>query len=328
MGAGRTAARCAVAGLFVAGVLLGAASSGSAASPAVTFTLECSPAMVTPGGEWGCTGTITNNGPQTATHLTLVQEIDGATLVDSSFEAGTCTPLAEGGTSCALGNFANGDTVDFTTVFGDLPSTGAVVNLAYVHFDERASDGPDRGKQDTVCANGGAPPCTSLESTELVTATEQDDRAGGHVAFTDGEVDTLATTGTPSAVGEVFTALEIPFREDFPFGFGATIVEETDPPGDACPVGVTCFGQTVSENLVGEFSEEEPVVVEFRMIAAKGKTEKTIVVYHDGDPADSCALSPLSEGVDTCVDSRSKNAKTKVVTIVVHTTDNGLWDFG
>src|SRR5687768_17158874 len=66
--------------LLTVGVLFGSASSGSAASPAVTFTLSCSPGVLTPGTEWGCSGTITNNGPQTAAHMTLVQEIEGASL--------------------------------------------------------------------------------------------------------------------------------------------------------------------------------------------------------------------------------------------------------
>ena len=63
----------AVVAMLAAGALLGSISSGSAASPAVTFGLECPPGFSTPGDEWGCHGTITNDGPQTATHMTLVR---------------------------------------------------------------------------------------------------------------------------------------------------------------------------------------------------------------------------------------------------------------
>jgi hypothetical protein len=310
------------------GVVFVGASSGSAASPAITFDLDCSPALLTAGGAWGCVGTITNDGPQTATHLTIVEEIAGATLVASTFPDGTCTALDGGGISCAVGNLRAGGVIQFTTVFDGLPTTATVENTAYVSFDERSADGPDRGKQDTVCANAGAPPCGAADTTQLVAPGDVDDKAGGYVAFVDGQEDALATTGTPSAVGDVLTALEIPFRANFPVGFGATIVEATDPLEDSCPVGVSCFGQTVVEDLVGDFSVEEPVELTFRIIVPKGKTEKNIVVYHDGEPANSCVLTPLSETVDTCVDARSRNQKTKVVTIAVLSTDNGSWDFG
>lgn len=328
MGSVRSAVRRVVVALFVAGVLVGGASSGTAASPAITFTLDCSPGMVTPGGEWGCTGTIANNGPQTATHVTLVQEIPGATLVASSFEAGTCEDLVDGGASCELGNFANGEVLSFTTVFDELPPTGTAVNDAYVRFDERANDGPDTGKQDTVCANAGEPPCTPTESTTLVAAADQKDKAGGHVAFVDGVSDALGTSGTPSAVGDVLTELLVPFRESHPFGFGATIDEAIDPVGDMCPAGGECFGQTVIEDLAGQFADDEPVVATFRLIAPNGVKTEDIVVYHNGVATPSCALSPLSGTVDTCVQSRSKNNQTKVVTLVVWSTDNGSYDFG
>jgi hypothetical protein len=256
-----------------------------------------------------------------------VQEIEGASLVASTFEDGACTPLEEGGVSCALGNFSDDEDLSFTTIFDGLPSTGTVENFAYVTFAERGSE-DDTGKQDTVCANVGAPPCAAGDTADLVAAGEEDDKAGGYVAF-DGGTDTLATTGTPAAVGDVLTGLEIPFREGFALGFGATILEATDPAGDQCPVGRTCFGQTVIEDLVGEFNTEEPVELTFRLIAPNGKNAKNIVVYHNGEAAPACKSNPLSATVDTCVDTRSSSGgAVKVVTLVVLSTDNGGWDFG
>lgn len=319
----KAAVGLALLALIATGVLFGAVSSGSAASPAVTFTLSC-PSVLTPGTEWGCTGTIENLGPQTATHVRLVQQIPGATLLDSSFDEGTCEDLVSGGATCALGNFGNGDAVQFTTIFET--TTTAISNTASVSFDEQASD-QDVGKQDTVCANNdpAQSPCNPL-TAQVVPVTELDDQAGGQVAF-EGD-DTLATTGTLSTAGQVLTKLEIPFRANFPLGVGATIFEAVDPAGEQCPDNVTCFGQSVEESLAGQFLTTDPVEAEFRIVAPKGKNEKNIVVYHDGDEADSCDVTPLSATVDTCVDSRSRNPKTKVVTIVVLSTDNGWWDFG
>ena len=178
-----------------------------------------------------------------------------------------------------------------------------------------------------MCANGGAlPDCSVSASTSLVAAAEQKDKAGGRVAHVDNQPDVLATSGTPAEVGEIITSLTIPFRAEFPFGFATTIVE-TGPPHALCPAGVTCFGQAVTENLEGQFDDDDPVVATFQLIAPKGKTEKNIGIYHNGDLVESCPDTPLSEEdeVDECVFSRSKDGKTKIVTIVVKTTDNGLW---
>ncbi len=323
MGFRKTAVVLALSALTATVVALGAASSGGAAAPAITLDLSCPP-VLTPGTEWGCTGTIENLGPQSATHVTLVEEIPGATLLDSSFEDGTCDALPSGGISCELGNFSNGEVLDFTTIFQT--STTVISNTALIGFDEFDSEN-DSGKQDTVCANSTAPPpCVPL-TAEVVPTEELDDRAGGHVAFGQAD-DTLATTGALSAAGEVLTELQIPFRPNFPFGFGATIFEAVDPAGDSCPVNVTCFGQTVEEDLVGQFAANDPVVGTFEIFLPKGKTDKNIVVYHDGQKAEACSATPLSATVDTCVFSRSKSPKPKVASIVVHTTDNGSWDFG
>jgi hypothetical protein len=332
MGSGRSAVGRALVGVLVVGVLFGVASSGNAASPTITFSLDCSPALVTPGGEWGCSGSVENLGPQASTHdVTLVQEIAGATLVSSSFDEGVCEALEDGGITCDLGGLQGGDAFEFTTIFQiSATASGTQSNNAYARYDSGIADGEDTGQQEVICANTLATtlPCTGQESTDAVATGDADDRAGGHVAFVADQSDTLATSGTPSAAGEVFTELTIPFREEFPLGFGATIVEDVDPAGDACPVGVSCFGQTVIEDLAGDFDADDPVVGTFRLIAPKGTNEKTIVVYHDGVAADSCTATPLSETVDTCVFSRSRNPKTKVVTIVVNSTDNGSWDFG
>jgi hypothetical protein len=330
MGMRKTAAGLAVLALIATGVLLGTASSGSAASPSITFTLDCSTGIVNQGDEWGCTGTVANVGNQASTHdVTVVQEYEGMTLVSSGFGAEECTTSADA-ISCELFNLAGGDSFQFTTILS-VPegAAGTLTNHAYVSYDSGVSDGGGTGNTEIVCANtlGGSVPCATPESVSVVSADDRDDQAGAHVTF-GGEDDVLETTGSLTQAGQVLTQLQIPFRPAFPNGFGATIVEGVDPPGDSCPENETCFGQTVVEDLAGEFDAAEPVVGTFRLIAPKGKNEKSIVVYHDGDEADSCATAPLSATVDTCVQSRSRNAKTKIITIVVLSTDNGGWDFG
>jgi hypothetical protein len=330
MGVRKSVAALALLALLVSAGLFGGASSAGAASPAITFSLSCSPPIVSPGDEWGCSGTIANDGPQTATHLTLFEEIAGADLVHSSFSvASACTPLADGGTSCELGNIAADATITFATVFTTSPlSSGTLSNAAHVSFDERASD-QDRGKQDTVCANTGAPkPCADLESTELVSSGNLD-LAGGYVAFA-GD-DTIATPDARTTAQNVSTAASIPFRgDDFANGFGATIVER-DPAfaGEGCGTGFSCFGQIVIETLAGQFATDDPAVVTFQLVVPKGKNAKNILVFHNGGgPEPTCLAEPLSGTNDTCVQSVSQNSKTKVVTIVVHSTDNGGWGFG
>jgi hypothetical protein len=326
----RIAIRRALTGLVVLGVVFVGASSGSAASPTITFTLDCTPAIVNQSGEWGCTGTVQNVGTQASTHdVTVVQEYAGMTLVDSGFGAGECTVSPEA-ISCQIFNLAGGDSVQFTTILGVPPgATGTLSNHAYVSYDSGVSDGGGTGRAVIVCANtlGDARPCTTPESTSVISAEEAHDKAGAVVTY-NGSDDILKTTGTLAQAGDVLTELQIPFRASFPNGFGATIVEATDPPEDSCPEEITCFGQTVVEDLAGDFATDDPVRGTFRLIAPKGKNEKNIVVYHDGVSAGSCAGTPLSATVDTCVESRSRNAKTKVVTIVVLSTDNGGWDFG
>ena len=326
----RTAVGLGLSALVAIGVLVVGASSGSAASPTISFTLECTPALVNQGGEWGCTGTVENLGRQASTHdLAIVQEFDGMTLVDSGFADEECEESAEAMT-CQLFNLAGGDTFQFTTILA-VPdgAEGTLTNHAYVSFDTGVSDGGGTGREVIVCANtsGETLPCGTPEGTSVIADFEADDKAGGLVTR-DGAADVLATTGSLSQAGDVLTQLQIPFRAAFPNGFGATIVEAEDPAEDACPASVSCFGQTVVEDLAGHFDTADPVVGTFRLIAPKGKNEKNIVVYHDGDAAGSCAATPLSETVDTCVQSRSRNPKTKVVTIVVLSTDNGGWDFG
>jgi hypothetical protein len=325
----RTAVGLGLSVLVAIGVLLVGASSGSAAAPTITYTLECTPALVNQTAEWGCTGTVANTSPQQATHdVTIVQEFDGLTLVDFSFDEDTCTVSAEA-LSCEVFNLGGGDTFSFTTTLA-VPdgAAGSLTNHSYVAFDTGVSDGGGTGNTIIVCANSSDQtlPCATPESTSVISDADEDDKAGGLVTRTG--ADALATTGALSVAGEILTDLQIPARAEFPNGFGATIVESVDPPEDLCPSGVTCFGQTVVEDLAGDFATTSPVVATFRLIAPKGKNEKSIVIYHDGDEADACATTPLSETVDTCVQSRDRNPQTKIITIIVLSTDNGSWDFG
>lgn len=311
-------------------VLFGAASPGGAASPAVTFSLSCSPPTVTPGDDWGCTGTIANAGPQTATHVTLVEQIPGATLTFSSFGVpATCTSLTGGGTSCSLGNLKGEQSIIFTTVFGiSSSSTGTLSNLAYVTFDEGGSD-TDKSKQDTVCANTNTSrPCDPLQSTQLVAGGNLD-LAGGYLAFA-GD-DTLATAAALTATSNVSTNAQVPFRGgDFPVGFGATIVERSESfAGELCPSGFTCFGQIAVESFLGDFSTSDPLVLTYQLIVPKGKNANNLLVFHNGQgPAQFCSVAPLSVMNEFCVQSITQNPKTKVMTVVVLQTENGSGRFG
>jgi len=330
VGARRSAVGLALVALFVSIGLFGAASARSA-SPSVTFTLSCTPPVVTPGDQWGCNGTIRNDGPQTATHLTMVEEIAGAMLESSTFSVpATCADLVDGGASCDFGNLSAESEITFTTIFATPTSvSGVLENQAYVSFDEGTND-QDQGKQDTRCANTGTPlPCSSLESTELVPAAESLDLAGGYVAYSG--ADTLGTPNSLNATQNVSTNAQIPYREqEFPNGFGATIVERgPDFAGEACGTGFTCFGQIAEESFVGDFLTSNPLVLSFQLIVPKGKNKRNLLVFHQGEgPLKLCSVAPLTVTGDVCISSIDQDKKTKVMTVVVLSTENGKWGFG
>lgn len=335
----RLTAVAALVMLLGTAVLFGAASPGGAASPNVTFGLSCSPPTLTPGDEWGCSGTIANLGQQTATHLTLIESIPGASLTASSFSrTATCELYNGGGTTCSLGNLAAGGEVTFTTVFTtSASSSGTLSNLAYVTLAEGPND-QDTGKIDSRCAKTNlalnpntSPPCGSLESTQIVAAGNLD-VAGGYLAYTND--DALATAQGPqslTATSNVSTSAQVPFRSGHPgFGFGATIVERLPSViGEFCRAGFTCFGQGVDETFDGQFLTTDPIVATFRLIVPKGKNANNTLIFHNGvGPGQSCLVAPLSLTNDFCVSEISQSSKTKVVTIIVLSTNNGRWGFG
>jgi hypothetical protein len=261
----------------------------------------------------------------------MVEEIAGAILESSTFSVpATCADLVDGGASCELGNLPAGGEITFTTIFLTATSaSGVLENQAYVSFDEGTND-QDQGKQDTRCANTSTPlPCLAPESTELIAATESLDLAGGYVAYSG--ADTLATPGTLNATQNVSTNAQIPYRgQEFPNGFGATIVERApDFAGESCGTGFTCFGQIAEESFVGEFLTSDPLTLSFQLIVPKGKNKRNLLVFHNGEgPLNLCSVAPLTVTGDICVSSIDQDKKTKVMTVVVLTTENGGWGFG
>ena len=178
--------------------------------------------------------------------------------------------------TCQLFNLAGGDTFQFTTILA-VPdgAEGTLTDHAYVSFDTGVSDGGGTGREVIVCANtsGETLPCGTPEGTSVIADFEADDKAGGLVTR-DGAADVLATTGSLSQAGDVLTQLQIPFRAAFPNGFGATIVEAEDPAEDACPASVSCFGQTVVEDLAGHFDTADPVVGDLPADRSEGQERK------------------------------------------------------
>ena len=151
--------------LALAGVALVGGGTGSGAStpecsasgPLVCVDLVGTPATVPPSDDTphyvSYVSHISNEGNQTATHVTADVELSGGLTLDSvTSSLGTCS--VDGQPTCVVGRLATGAsaTVEFVALAPE--AEGAAKATLAVSFDERANDGPTADpKQDTVRAS-------------------------------------------------------------------------------------------------------------------------------------------------------------------------------
>jgi hypothetical protein len=316
----------AVVGALTALVLAAGAATGRAGSPDVSFTLTGSPGQVTQGGTVGYSGTITNNGSQTVTHLTLVESVPNATLAFKAFSRSvTCSPVTGGVLTCDLGNLAGHGTITFTKVY-TTPSTGSsVVDTSFVQFDERANDS-NHSKQDTRCANTGSDkPCAPSVTTPLVSSGNSD-FFGGFVAF-GGNGAQVGTNPNLSHSNSESTQTTIPFRTTFSNGVGVTILERPQNfVGEDCPAGFSCTGLVHDVTVPGGFPTSTPLVITF------GIPDTThghgLNLFHDGSgPLPLCSVVPVSPSSPACIQSATPDGSGNLI-VVVQSLTNGSWRFG
>ena len=331
MRARKSAVVLVLVGVLVSIVLSGAVSTGRAAAPAITFTLAGSPSSVTQGQNVGYGGTVTNAGPQTATHLTLVENVPNGTPLFTSFSRPvTCGPVTGGVLTCDLGNLAAGDSITFTKVYRAPSSGSSLVDTSYVTFDERGSD-TNKSKQDTRCANTGTDkPCAPSVSTALV-ASSNSNFYGGYVGY-GGQGATVGTDPTLSHTNSDSTQAAIPFRSSFANGVPVTILERPESfPGEDCATSFTCAGLVHDVTVTGGFSLSAPLVLTFGLgpdSIPHGATPATLNVFHDGSgPLPRCSATPLSTASPICVQSVTQDLAGNFI-VVVQTLTNGGWRFG
>ena len=185
----------------------------SASGPLVCADLVGTPATVPPSGSTphyvSYVSHVSNEGNQTATHVTADVELSGGLTLDSiTSTRGSCS--VSGQPNCVLGRFASGDSATVTFVALAPGTEGDASATLTVSFDERTNDGPTSDpKQDTVKPSQdttvevldgtaasfvpkGASLTLTTDPTDTGIATATDPLIGGAV-ITTSPTDTIAS---------------------------------------------------------------------------------------------------------------------------------------
>ena len=218
----------------------------SASGPHVCVDLVGTPATVPPSDDTphyvSYVSHVSNEGNQTATHVTADVELTGGLTLDSvTSSVGTCS--VDDQPTCVLGRLASGASarVEFVALAPDAEGD-ARATLA-VSFDERTNDGPTADpKQDTVRASEtttvevldgtaasfvpkGASLVLTTDPTDTGVATATDPLIGQAVI-------TTSPTATTALIDEVTVSLPCPKKVICRAGdwFHASIPGTFDPP--------------------------------------------------------------------------------------------------
>ncbi|MGQ0608035.1 MAG: nidogen-like domain-containing protein [Chloroflexota bacterium] len=269
----------------------------------VTQTDEPDPVTAGNGVEYLVT--VTNNGPDTATEVTLVDTIpEGSTLIAVDDEG--CS--VEGDTvTCDLGSLGpEGGSASVSIVVGapTVSSETTMTNSATAtaaEFDPNAADN------------------TSDEVTTIQPAPSDPDVATGFVSDEGGTVSTGAGKG-PSKKDPMTTAVTVP--PGFP-----GVVTIVEGPITSCAPGFTCFGQEANITAP-ETTTDTPLELTFRFHESTVKTGRlaTIVMFHDNVLVPRCTGPAGVAQPDPCISSVS--LVRGVVNVVVLSSENGTWRGG
>jgi uncharacterized protein DUF11 len=172
----------------------------SASGPNVCVDLVGTPATVPPSDETphyvSYVSHVTNEGNQTATHVTADIELTGGLTLDSvTSTRGSCS--VDGQPNCVLGRLASGAsaTVEFVALAPE--AEGAAKATLTASFDERANDGPTADpKQDTVKASED----TTVEVLDGTAASFVP--KGASLMLTTDPTDTGVTTANDPLIGQ------------------------------------------------------------------------------------------------------------------------------
>jgi uncharacterized repeat protein (TIGR01451 family) len=324
----RTSVAVSAIGILLAVALLGGVSSGTAASPTITFDLTGSPPAVTPGKFVGYRGVITNNGSLTLTDVVLVESIPGiGSLKFKSFSRSVdCSRLSGGGIQCRLGSLAPHESVSFTTVFKFPRHVSPVVNTSYVTVGH-----------DSVCANTNSSlPCAPSVTTQAL-PEDTTLKVGSYMGFPHSPTK-IETNRRLSEANPHATRVNIPLVGD---GVGVNIREgtgTTDPDNPSAPPSVFqcpgavggCIGQWTfvgipeTEPPSGTpFTQSNPfeVLVFFsRFEQPHGfSLSHSFAVYKNGvKVTDTC---PFDAGSTVCVKSITQDSHGTIVADLLETVN-------
>jgi hypothetical protein len=194
--------------LALAGVALVGGGTGSGATtpecsdsgPLVCVDLVGTPATVPPSDDTphyvSYVSHISNEGNQTATHVTADVELSGGLTLDSvTSTRGSCS--VDGQPNCVLGRLASGASATVAFVALAPEAEGAARATLAVSFDERANDGPTADpKQDTVRASED----TTVEVLDGTAASFVP--KGASLMLTTDPTDTGVATATDPLIGQ------------------------------------------------------------------------------------------------------------------------------
>ena len=218
----------------------------SASGPHVCVDLVGTPATVPPSDDTphyvSYVSHVSNEGNQTATHVTADVELTGGLTLDSvTSSVGTCS--VDGQPTCVLGRLASGASARVEFVALAPEAEGDAGATLAVSFDERTNDGPTADpKQDTVRASEtttvevldgtaasfvpkGASLVLTTDPTDTGVATATDPLIGQAVI-------TTSPTATTALIDEVTVSLPCPKKVICRAGdwFHASIPGTFDPP--------------------------------------------------------------------------------------------------
>lgn len=279
------------------------AESEASADLSVTQTDEPDP--VTAGNGVQYLLTVTNDGPDPATEVTLVDAIpDGSTLVAADTPG--CSVVSDT-VVCDLGTLAPQASTTVSIVVNSPLSSSptTMTNNATVTGAESDPNPADN---------------TSTEVTSVEPAPANRDTASGWISSEGGTVATGAGGG-PSKRDPMTTAVTVPPGVE---GL-VTIVEG---PITFCPAGYRCFGQE-ADITAPTASADDPLRLTFRYHPSSltpAPKLANLVMFHDNVLVPRCSGASGIAAPDPCIASVAKVKGN--IQIVVLTSENGSWRGG
>ena len=248
--------------------------------------------------------TVTNDGPDDATGVTLTSVLSGGASPHSADEP--CT-IAGSTVICALGTIPAEGSVSVSIVAtAPITSTNTIVtNTATV---DGAEDDPDTSNN------------MAAEQTVVEPAPEDPDVASGWITADGGMITTGAGKG-PSHGDPMTTSVTVPPGYE-------GLVSIVEGPITNCPTGYRCFGQEANI-LAPTTTAEDPMrfVFSFHPSTLPPATQLgDIVMFHDDVLVERCADTSGDANPDPCIESVARVRG--VIQVVVLTSENGSWRGG